>query len=159
MTYFVEWDSPDGIFKAGSVKRTSSSNDKIWSETNKTDVDLLAGTFVAVNDAGGVRPIVAATDVVDGIIVRSVWGDKTPNTEPADVGHFSYGDEVVALMTESSALTRGKKVYIVATAGDDAGKITDVAAGNIGTNYRVTELSPGNNTAAITLSLSQTVGK
>ena len=157
MTYFVEFDAPEGIFKAGSIKRASSSNDKVWSEMNKTETDLLAGTFVAVNEEGGVKPIAAATDTIDGIVVRSVWGDKTPHTEPADVGHFSHGDEVVALMVDAADLARGKKVYIVAT-GADAGKITDVAAGNIGTNYRVTELSPGNNTAAITLSFAQTVG-
>lgn len=157
MTYFVDWDAPEGIFKAGSIKRASSSNDKVWSEMNKTETDLLAGTFVAVNEEGGVKPISAATDIIDGIVVRSVWGDKTPHTEPADIGHFSHGDEVVALMVDDSELVRGGKVYIVAT-GADVGKITNTADGNIGTNYRVTELSPGNNTAAITLSFAQTVG-
>lgn len=154
MTYFAEWDAPEGHLKAGSIKRASSSNDKVWAEINKTGTDFLAGTFVAVNPEGGVKPIAAATDLVHGIVMRTVFGDKIPNTEPTDIGHFSHGDEVVALMTDASALTRGSKVYIVAT-GADAGKITDVAAGNIGTDYYVTELSTGNHTAAITLGFAQ----
>lgn len=158
MTYFTEWDAPEGHFQAGSIKRASSSNDKVWAEINKTSTDLLAGTFVAVNPAGGIQRIAANTDVVHGIVVRTVFGDKIPHTEPTDVGHFSHGDEVVALCADDAELARGDKVYIVATAGADAGKITNVATGNIETNYYVTELSAGNNTAAITLGFAQTVG-
>lgn len=158
MTYFTEWDAPEGHFQAGSIKRASSSNDKVWAEINKTSTDLLAGTFVAVNPAGGVKRIAANTDVIHGIVVRTVFGDKIPNTEPTDVGHFSHGDEVVALCADDAELARGSKVYIVATAGADAGKITSEATGNIETNYYVTELSAGNNTAAITLGFAQTVG-
>ena len=158
MTYFAEWDAPEGHFKAGSIKRASSSNDKVWAETNKTANDLLAGTFVAVNVDGGIKRIGANTDMVHGIVMRSVFGDKTPNTEPTDVGHFSHGDEVVALYADDAALVRGTKVYIVAAAGANAGKITNKATGNIGTDYYVTELSAGNKTAAITLGFAQTVG-
>ena len=64
MTYFAEWDAPEGHFKAGSIKRASSSNDKVWAETNKTANDLLAGTFVAVNVDGGIKRIAANTDMV-----------------------------------------------------------------------------------------------
>ena len=158
MTYFTEWDAPEGHFKAGSIKRASGSNDKVWAEINKTNVDLLAGTFVAVNAAGGVKRIAAATDVVHGIVMRTVFGDSIPNTEPTDVGHFSHGDEVVALRDDDAEFTRGSKVYIVATAGANAGKITSEATGNIETNYYVTELSTGNKTAAITLGFAQAVG-
>lgn len=158
MTYFTEWDAPEGIFKAGSIKRASSSNDKVWAEINKTGTDLLAGTFVAVNADGGVKRIATNTDLVHGIVVRTVFGDSIPNTEPTDVGHFSHGDEVVALCDDDAEFERGSKVYIVATAGVNAGKITSEAAGNIETNYYVTELSTGNKTAAITLGFAQTVG-
>lgn len=157
MTYFTEWDAPEGHFKAGSIKRASSSNDKVWAETNKTSVDLLAGTFVAVNAAGGIKRIGTATDVVHGIVMRTVFGDSIPHTEQTDVGHFSHGDEVVALCDDDAELARGSKVYIVATAGVNAGKITSVAAGNIETNYYVTDLSAGNKTAAITLGFAQAV--
>jgi hypothetical protein len=157
MTYFTEWDAPEGHFKAGSIKRASSSNDKVWAETNKTNVDLLAGTFVAVNAAGGIKRIAADTDVVHGIVMRTVFGDSIPHTEQTDVGHFSHGDEVVALCDDDAEFTRGSKVYIVATDGVDAGKITNVAVGNIATNYYVTELSTGNKTAAITLGFAQAV--
>ena len=121
-------------------------------------MDLLAGTFVAVNAAGGVKRIAAATDVVHGIVMRTVFGDSIPNTEPTDVGHFSHGDEVVALCDDDAEFARGDKVYIVATAGANAGKITSEATGNIATNYYVTELSTGNKTAAITLGFAQAVG-
>ena len=157
MTYFTEWDAPEGHFKAGSIKRASSSNDKVWAEINKTDVDLLAGTFVAVNAAGGIKRIGAATDVVHGIVMRTVFGDSIPHTEQTDVGHFSHGDEVVALRDDDAKFARGSKVYIVAT-GVNAGKITSIATGNIATNYYVTELSTGNKTAAITLGFAQAVG-
>lgn len=155
MTYFTEWDAPSGIFKAGSIKRASSSNDKVWGEVNKSDEDLLAGTFVKVNPAGGILPLAATTDRVHGIIVRGVFGDKIPKSETADVGHFSHGDEVVALAVTGQAFARGDKVNIVAS-GANKGKITKVVAGTIATDYYATEVS--GDLVAITLGFAQTVG-
>lgn len=155
MTYFTEWDAPSGIFKAGSIKRASSSNDKVWGEKNTSDTDLLAGTFVRVDPTGGIAPLSANTQIVHGILVRGVFGDKIPKDETADVGHFSYGDEVVALAVTGQNFVRGDKVFIVAT-GANAGKITKVATANIATNYYATEVS--GDLVAITLGLAQTVG-
>ncbi len=155
MTYFTEWDAPSGIFKAGSIKRASSSNDKVWGEKNASTEDLLAGTFVKVNPTGGILPLAANTDVIHGIVVRGVFGDKIPASETADIGHFSHGDEVIALAVTGQKFARGDKVYIAVT-GANKGKITKVSAATIATNYYATEVS--GDLVAITLGFAQTVG-
>lgn len=146
---FVEWDSTAGVFQAGSILRGSSSNDKVWGEVNLTTSDLLAGTFVAVNADGGVRPIAANTDLIHGIVVRDIYGDGAPKEKTVNVGHFGYGDEVAALAVSGITFTRGDKVYIVES-GADAGKVTNVAAGGVDIGYWVTRTS-GNNVVGITL--------
>lgn len=153
---FATWDSESGIFKAGTILRCSSSNDKVWGEVNLTGNDLLAGTFVAVSDAGGVKSISASTDQVHGIVVRDIYGDGAPNDKTVNVGHFSYGDEVAGLAVEGLSFNRGDKVYIVVS-GNDVGKLTNVAAGNIDLGYWVTRVS-GGNVVGITLAPHQTVG-
>lgn len=155
MTYFTEWDAPSGIFKAGSIKRASSSNDKVWGEKNASTEDLLAGTFVKVNPAGGILPLAANTDVIHGIVVRGVFGDKIPASETADIGHFSHGDEVIALAVTGQNFARGDKVYIAVT-GANKGKITKASTTTIATNYYATEVS--GDLVAITLGFAQTVG-
>lgn len=154
---FTDWDAATGIMKPGSIKRASSSNDKVWGEENRTTIDLLYGTFVAVNADGGVKKITANTDLVHGIVVRDIYGDAAPHTKQVNVGHFSHGDCVCAQAVDGIDFTRGDKVYVVAT-GDDAGKVTNVAAGNIDLGYWVEEVSAGNNCVAITLGYVQTVG-
>lgn len=137
---FVQWDADTGVFKAGQIRRASSSNDKVWGEKNSTDVNLGYGTFVAVNADGGVKKITASTDVVHGIVVRDIYVDNAPSDRQVNIGHFSHGDSVVAQATSDAEFTRGTKVYIVAT-GDDAGKVTNVATDNIATGYWVEEVS------------------
>ena len=56
---FTDWDGADGTIKPGSIKRASSSNDKVWGEENLTETKLPYGTFVAVNPDGGVMPLAA----------------------------------------------------------------------------------------------------
>lgn len=153
---FATWDSESGIFQAGSILRGSSSNDKVQGEENLTGVDLLAGTFVAVSADGGVKKISSTTDLIHGIVVRDIYGKNAPSEKVVNVGHFSYGDEVAALAVDGISFTRGDKVYIVAT-GDDAGKVTNVATGNVGIGYWVTRTS-GNGVVGIAFSPSQEVG-
>ena len=155
MTYFADWDATTGIFKAGSIKRASSSNDKVWGEKNSTTSDMLAGTFVAVEATGGIKKVAAATDRIHGIVVRGIFGDTIPAAETVDVGHFSHGDEVVALAVTGQAFARGDKVYIVAT-GVNAGKITKVSASNIATDYYATQVS--GDLVAITLGFATSTG-
>lgn len=154
---FTKWNNETGTMKAGSIKRASSSNDKVWGEINKTEVDLPYGTFVAVNEEGGIKKIAAATDLVHGIVVLDIYGNAAPHSKQTNVGHFSHGDEVVAQLVDDADVKRGSKAYIVAT-GANAGKISDKAAGNIDLGYWVTEVSAGNKTAAITLGFTQATG-
>lgn len=158
MAWFVDWDAESGIMQPGSIKRASSSNDKVWGELNANDEQLDYGTFVAVAPTGGVKKITAATDMIHGIIVRDIYVGGAPADKTVNVGHFSHGDCVCALAVEGETFARGDKAYIVAT-GADAGKVTTVAAGNLDLGYWVEEVSAGNNAVAITLGYVQTVGE
>ncbi|ECH4301167.1 hypothetical protein FPR49_23050 [Salmonella enterica] len=150
---FTDWDGADGTIKPGSIKRASSSNDKFWGEENLTETKLPYGTFVAVNPDGGVMPL-AAGKRIHGIVVRDIYGDGAQHNKQVNVGHFSHGDCVGALTVADVNFNRGDAAYIVAT-GDDAGKVTNVAAGNIDLGYWVEDVSAGNNCVAITLGYVQ----
>lgn len=158
MAWFQDWDSDAGTMQPGSIKRASSSNDKVWGELNAGDEKLDYGTFVAVAPTGGVKKIEAATDLVHGIIVRDIYAGGAPADKTVNVGHFSHGDCVCALAVEGDEFARGDKAYIVAT-GADAGKVTSVATSNLDLGYWVEEVSAGNNAVAITLGYVQTVGE
>lgn len=158
MAWFVDWDAETGTMQPGSIKRASSSNDKVWGEMNAGDTVLPYGTFVAVSAEGGVKKISATTDIVHGIIVRDIYAGGAPADKTVNVGHFSHGDCVCALAVEGQSFSRGDKVYIVAT-GEDAGKVTAEKAGNLDLGYWVEEVSAGNNAVAITLGYTQTVGE
>ncbi|EKN3944198.1 TPA: hypothetical protein ACOZ3K_002691 [Yersinia enterocolitica] len=154
---FTDWDGADGTIKPGSIKRASSSNDKVWGEENLTDTPLAYGTFVAVNPLGGVMPL-AADKRIHGIVVRDIYGEASPANKQANIGHFSHGDCVGALAVAGSVFTRGAPAYIVAT-GANAGKVTTVAAGNIDLGYWVEDVSAANDCVAITLGyVQQTAG-
>jgi len=150
---FTDWDGADGTIMPGSIKRASSSNDKVWGEENRTETDLPYGTFVAVNPEGGVMPLAAGARI-HGIVVRDIYGDAAPHTKQVNVGHFSHGDCVGALTVDDADFVRGDTAYIVA-AGADAGKVTTEATGNIDLGYWVEEVSVGNNCVAITLGYIQ----
>lgn len=153
---FTSWDSEQGTMQPGSIYRVSSSDSKVWGEENLTGKDLLCGTFVAVNADGGIKAIESANDLIHGIIVRDIYGDKHPNNRQINIGHFSHGDSVVARSVDNVELKRGERVYIVPT-GEDAGKITNVAEGNVDLGYWVERVSNGNHCAAITLGYAQSV--
>ncbi|HAH8787732.1 TPA: hypothetical protein HIQ84_001886 [Escherichia coli] len=150
---FTDWDGADGTIKPGSIKRASSSNDKVWGEENLTEIALPYGTFVAVNPVGGVMPL-AADARIHGIVVRDIYDDAAPHTKQVNVGHFSHGDCVGALTVDDVDFARGDTAYIVAT-GADAGKVTTESAGNIDLGYWVEDVSAGNNCVAITLGYVQ----
>lgn len=120
---FARWDSETGTMKAGSIRRASSSNDKVWAE--QTNVDLDYGVFCAVNPEGGVTAITAVTDVIHGIVVRDIY-ENAKKDRTANIGHFSHGDSVVAQGVTGVTFSRGDKAYVVCT-GADAGKVTNKA--------------------------------
>lgn len=131
---FNEWNKNE--FRAGSIRRASSSNDKVWGEENKTTDVLAYGTFVAVNPDGGVKKITAATDIVHGIVVLDIYGNGAPHDKTTNIGHFSHGDSVAAQGVDDVTFARGDKAYIVMT-GADAGKVTNVAEGALDVGYWV----------------------
>ena len=157
MAWFQDWDSDNGNMLPGSIKRASSSNDKVWGEKVAGDDKLDYGVFVAVNADGGVKKITASTDIVHGIVVRDIYAGGAPADKTVNVGHFSHGDCVCALVDDGQTFKRGDKAYIVAK-GVSAGKVTAVAAGNLDLGYYVEEVGTGGTGVAITLGFVQTVG-
>lgn len=119
---FTNWDA-EKTMRAGSIRRASSSDDKVWGE--QTDVDLAYGVFCAVAEKG-VTAIKAVTDVIHGIVVRDIY-ENARKDRTANVGHFSHGDSVVAQGVTGVTFKRGEKVFVVCT-GADAGKVTNKAS-------------------------------
>lgn len=158
MAWYQDWDSESGTMQPGSIKRASSSNDKVWGEMNAGDAALPYGTFVAVSAEGGVKKIESNTDVIHGIIVRDIYAGGAPADKTVNVGHFSHGDCVIALATDDATFKRGDRAY-VSIAGSNAGKVQSEKAGAVDLGYWVEEVSAGNNAVAITLGYTQTVGE
>jgi hypothetical protein len=153
---YTDWDSDTGLFRPGTIRRASSSDSKVWGEENRTDNDLDYGTFVAINPEGGIRKIEKATDLIHGVVVRDIYGDKAPHNKQVNVGHFSHGDSIAVAVVERDDFTRGDKAYIVAT-GKEAGKVTKTAKGNIDLGYWVEDVSTGNHCVSVTLGYIQNV--
>lgn len=151
---FTGWDSGKGILRGGTIYRASSSDDKVWGEENRIDKDLEYGIFVAVNPDGGIKPVESADDVIHGVVVRDIYGDKAPHSKTVNVGHFSHGDCVGVLTPEGETFKRGDKVYIIA-GGKNAGKVTAESTGNIGLGYWVERVSAGSHCVAVTLGYPQ----
>jgi len=119
---FANWDS-ERTMRAGSIRRASSSSDKVWGELAETDLEY--GVFCAVSEKG-VTAIKAVTDVIHGIVVRDVY-EKAKANKTANIGHFSHGDSVVAQGVADVTFKRGEKVFVVCS-GKDAGKVTNKAS-------------------------------
>ncbi|QQP86937.1 structural cement protein Gp24 [Entomomonas asaccharolytica] len=151
---FTNWDSDDGIFNAGSIKRVSSSDQKVWGEKNATDTQIEYGLFVAVAAEGGVKPITAGTDLISGIVVRDIYGEKSTAEKTINVVHISHGDSVAVQSVDGIDFARGDRAYIVVT-GADAGKVTNVKEGAIDIGGWVEDVSAGNNCVAFTLGYIQ----
>lgn len=153
--FFSDWD---GTIKAGSIKRASSSNDKVWGEVNLTTTDLPYGYAVAMNPNGGVKPFAAVTDVFEGIVVRDIYQDVTPNEKTVNIGHFSHGDAVAVEFVSGQTFTRGAKAFIVCT-GVNAGKFTATsAATTIDVGFVVDEISTVGNVIVVKKAYSQVAG-
>lgn len=133
---FVNWDVANHTMLAGSIKRASSSESKVWGEQITEDVPY--GCFVAFNEEGGCKPITSVADTVHGIVMRDIYADKAPAQRTANVGHFSHGDSVVAQAIEDHEFKRGGYVFIDV---EEKGKITHVAEGNIPTAFVVDSIS------------------
>lgn len=147
MSYgFNQWNQNE--FRAGSIRRASSSNDKVWGEENKTTDVLAYGTFVAVNPAGGIKKITALTDIIHGAVVLDIYGDGAPHDKTVNVGHFSHGDSFAAQGVDGVTFARGERAYVVMT-GADAGKVTNVAEGALDIGYWIDAVN--GNVVSVTL--------
>ncbi|WP_026878516.1 hypothetical protein WMO13_06565 [Ignatzschineria larvae DSM 13226] len=119
---FTQWDN-DKTMRAGTIRRASSSDNKVWGE--QSDVDLAYGVFCAVSEKG-VTAIKSAKDVIHGIVVRDVY-ETARKDRTVNVGHFSHGDSVVAQGVEGVEFKRGDKAFVICS-GADAGKVTNEAS-------------------------------
>ena len=136
---FNKWDADSrGTLFAGQIRRGSQSTSKAWAEENLTDTALVAGTFVTINAAGGVKPVAAATDIIHGMVLADIYGESVPDDKIANIAHCNHGDEFVALAVTGQAFARGDVLNIVAT-GANAGKVTKAAG--IATAYIATYVS------------------
>lgn len=72
------------IAVAGSVGKGGLANSKTVAYMNEGDTALVAGRFVALS-ANGVKALSAKTDVVAGVVVRTVIKDETVKGEVCDV--------------------------------------------------------------------------
>ena len=122
---FTRWDLEDNTMRAGTIRRASSSDNKVWGE--QSDVDLEYGVFCAVAEKG-VTAIKSVNDVIHGIIVRDIY-ENARKDRTVNVGHFSHGDSVVAQGVDGVTFKRGDKALVVCS-GADAGKVTNKAGAN-----------------------------
>lgn len=157
MALYQEWD---GVLKAGSLARASSSNDKVWGEECIAATDLAYGTAVAWNAAGGVKKFSAVGDTFHGIVVKDIYGEGvTPNDRIVNVAHISHGDGIRVATVSGQTFTRGGKAFIVAS-GANAGLFTSTsAATTIDVGFIVEKVGSGTNgVIEITLGYNQVAG-
>lgn len=153
--FYSDWD---GTIKAGSIKRASSSNDKVWGEPNKTETLIPYGCAAALNPAGGVKAFEAVTDIFEGIVVRDIYADATPHEKIHNIGHFSHGDAVAVEFVAGQTFTRGAPAYIVCT-GANKGKFTATkAATTIDVGFICDEISTVGNVIVVKKGYSQVAG-
>jgi hypothetical protein len=156
MAYFTEWD---GTLLAGNFSRASSSDIKIWGEINKTTDDLVYGTAVAFNPAGGVKKFTAVTEVFAGVVVRDIYPNAAPNGKITEIAKIGIGDGIRVATVAGQTFTRGAKVYIQCT-GANAGLFTATAsASTIDVGYIVDKVGGGTNgVIEVTLNNTQVAG-
>ena len=155
MAYFQEWD---GVLKAGSYSRASSSDIIVWGEENLTADNLVYGHAVAFNPAGGVKKYSAVGDVFAGVVVRDIYGEgATPNQRITNVAKIGVGDGIRVEAVAGQTFTRGGKAYVVVS-GANAGKFTATAAATtLDVGYIVEKIGT-NGVIEVTLGYNQVAG-
>lgn len=83
---------------------------------------ITAGMFVKIDPAGGVDLITADTDVVFGLVTRSLITDEWVKDDMIDVLHLGHGDSVWAVAKPGAGFARGDIAQVIKT-GADAGKL------------------------------------
>ena len=108
---------------AGQIGNGSQALYKTRAEQWTGKEDLKPGYFVAINEAGGVKPLTTKTDVVLGIARRTLRRDVYKSGEIADILILAPGDSVWAVITPENAVNRGDFVVPVKE-GETAGTVS-----------------------------------
>lgn len=87
---------------------------------------ITAGMFVKIDPAGGVGLLSADTDVVFGLVARSLINEEHTNGDLIDVLHLGHGDSVWAVAKSGADFARGDIAQVI-KAGADAGKLDKAA--------------------------------
>lgn len=106
------------IAVAGSVGKGGLANSKTVAYMNEGDTALVAGRFVALS-ANGVKALSAKTDVVAGVVVRTVIKDETVKGEVCDVMHIGVADSIWVEVAKDATVARGNTVYVVVVENAD----------------------------------------
>ena len=105
---------------------------------------LKAGTFVALNTAGGVKALAAKTDVIAGVVLASRIKDEWAEGELVDIMHIAPADAIWVIAADGETVARGDKVYAIAVANGNkkAGAIQGKADATnaIATDYNVIDV-------------------
>ncbi|MFQ1046923.1 structural cement protein Gp24 [Avibacterium paragallinarum] len=104
---------------AGEVGKGGLASAKTTSEQFKGKSPIQAGLFVAIDATGGVKPLSAVTDVIAGVIVRSLIKDDFQPNDLVDVMHITQGDSVWVTVGKGVSVVRGDKVYVRAVKNGD----------------------------------------
>lgn len=155
MALYQDWN---GVLKAGSYSRASSSDIVIFGEPNLTTDDLPYGRAVAFNTNGGVKKYTSVSDVYAGVVVKDVYGgDVALNKRIVNVAKIGIGDGIRVETVVGQTFTRGGKAYVVVS-GADAGKFTATATvSTLNVGYIVEKIGT-NGVIEITLNNSQVAG-
>ena len=155
MALYQDWD---GVLKAGSYSRASSSDIVIFGEENLTTDDLPYGHAVAFNANGGVKKYTATADVYAGVVVKDVYGGGVaPNNRIVNVAKIGIGDGIRVETVTGQTFARGGKAHVVVS-GANAGKFTATkAATTLDVGYIVEKIGT-NGVIEITLNNSQVAG-
>ncbi|EDJ90204.1 hypothetical protein CH606_007120 [Haemophilus influenzae] len=127
-----------GELGKGNIASAKTSAEMVSGST------LKAGTFVALNAAGGVKALAAKTDVIAGVVLASRIKDEWAEGELVDVMHIAPADAIWVIVADGETVARGDKVYAIAVvngnkkAGTIQGKAD--ATNAIATDYNVIDV-------------------
>ncbi|HHF3823993.1 hypothetical protein MY776_06820 [Haemophilus influenzae] len=101
-----------GELAKGNIASAKTSAEMVSGST------LKAGTFVALNAAGGVKALSAKKDVLAGVVLSSRIRDEWSEGELVDVMHIGAGDAIWVNIASEKTVSRGSKVFVLTTGGE-----------------------------------------
>lgn len=101
------------IATQGDIGKGGLANSKTIAYMNEGETPLIAGRFVALSPKG-VKALTAKTDIVAGVVVRSILKDDWVKGDVTDVMHIGTADSIWVEVAEGETVERGDKVTVVA---------------------------------------------